>query len=406
MSIKEKTGWIKKALQEGNGILRLAPTWVPRSFLMPGGRLKLDTRDLYILGADRGGICERWLASTTKADNGPGTAEDEGLSYIVVGDGTKTKKILLKEAIELAGDRFLGEEAMNKYGDWVVLAKIYDYCGPTPFHAHQNDEYAQKVGRLGKPEAYYFPVQFNFIPNNFPYSFFGLKSGTTKGNIIDCLKRWDKGDNGVLNYSKAYKLKLGTGWDVPAGILHGPGSLATYEVQRASDVHAMFQSMMEGRPVPWDLVVKDVPKEYQQDFGYIVNILDWKGNLDPEFAKNYYCEPIFVEDQKVMEEKGYIEKWVVYKSDYFSAKELTVFPGRSVTIHDEAAYGAIVVQGRGTVGSAEVETPTLIQFEQLTSDEFFITAQAANTLKVTNISRYENLVILKHFGPSNPNLLS
>ncbi|HMF15950.1 MAG TPA: hypothetical protein VKE98_02035, partial [Gemmataceae bacterium] len=31
---------IKQALAASGGILRLAPTWVPRSFLMPGRRLK------------------------------------------------------------------------------------------------------------------------------------------------------------------------------------------------------------------------------------------------------------------------------------------------------------------------------------------------------------------------------
>ena len=73
---------VREALKSGEGIVRLAPCWVPRSFLMPGGRLKLDPRDLYALGAHRGGIDERWFSSTTKADNGPLTAQDEGLSYI------------------------------------------------------------------------------------------------------------------------------------------------------------------------------------------------------------------------------------------------------------------------------------------------------------------------------------
>ena len=66
---------------------------------MPGGRLKLDPRDLYILGAERGGIDERWFASTTKAANGPLTAADEGLSYIEF----KGKKVLLKDAIDIGG---------------------------------------------------------------------------------------------------------------------------------------------------------------------------------------------------------------------------------------------------------------------------------------------------------------
>lgn len=70
-------------LNQGEGILRLTPTWVPRAAYVPGGRLKLDPRDLFALGLHRGGINTRWLSSTTKADNGPLTAEDEGLSDAV-----------------------------------------------------------------------------------------------------------------------------------------------------------------------------------------------------------------------------------------------------------------------------------------------------------------------------------
>src|SRR2546426_4735735 len=93
---------ICEALKAGEGVVRLAPCWVPRSFLMPGGRLKLDPRDLYALGAHRGGIDERWFSSTTHAANGPLTAPDEGLSYIEC-DG---KKVLLKDAIATSGDKF------------------------------------------------------------------------------------------------------------------------------------------------------------------------------------------------------------------------------------------------------------------------------------------------------------
>lgn len=404
MNDKEKVKLLEKALDEGKGILRLAPTWVPRSFLIPGGRLKLDPRDLYVLGANRGGICERWLASTTNADNGPGTPPDEGLSYIVIQDGTKVKKVLLKDAIELMGDRFLGDEFINRYGGWMVLCKFFDNQGPIPHHLHQSDKHAAKVGRLGKPEAYYFPPQLNFTMGNFPYTFFGLEPGTTKDDIIKCLERWNEGDNGILNYSKAYKLKPGTGWNVPPGILHAPGSLVTYEPQRASDVLAMFQSMVEGRPVPRELLVKDVPEEYRNDLDYIVDMLDWEANVDPEFAKHHYMEPLPVLPIEEMKEMGYIEKWIAYRSSYFSAKELTVFPGKTVTIKDRAAYGLIVVQGYGRVENIQVESPTLIRFGQLTNDELFITKEAASELKITNLSECENLVMLKHFGPGNPDL--
>ena len=45
-----------RALEAGDGLLRLTPAWVPRSFLHPGRRIKLFPGDLYAFGANRGGI--------------------------------------------------------------------------------------------------------------------------------------------------------------------------------------------------------------------------------------------------------------------------------------------------------------------------------------------------------------
>jgi hypothetical protein len=67
---------IENGLDQGKGILRLAPAWVPRTFCVPGRRIKLHPDDTYVLGLERGGIDERWLSSTVRADNGPLTAED------------------------------------------------------------------------------------------------------------------------------------------------------------------------------------------------------------------------------------------------------------------------------------------------------------------------------------------
>ena len=301
------------------------------------------------------------------------------------------------------GDTFLGAGVMKEHGGWNLLCKFFDNLGPIPHHMHQNDADAKRVGRKGKPEAYYFPPQYNFKDNNFPYTFMGLEPGTTKDQVRQCLERWNEGDNGILYHSKAYKLKPGTGWQIDAGILHAPGSLVTYEPQVNSDVFGMFQSLVEGRAVPWNLLVKDVPPEHHQDLDYIINMLDWDANVDPEFAKNRLFHPAPVQHEGEMSEQGYSEKWVVYSTGFYSAKELTVFPRRSVTIRDAAAYGLIVVQGWGSVGKMEVETPSLIRFGEMTKDELFVTADAArNGIVITNRSDTENLVMLKHFGPGNP----
>jgi hypothetical protein len=104
-----------------------------------------------------------------------------------------------------------------------------------------------------------------------------------------------------------------------------------------------------------------------------------------------------------MAEAGYSEKWIVWSTPHYSAKELTVLPGHKVTIRDDAAYGLILTSGYGRIGVHEVETPSLIRYGQMTSDELFVTADAAsNGVIIHNTSATENLVMLKHFGPGNP----
>jgi hypothetical protein len=113
-----------------------------------------------------------------------------------------------------------------------------------------------------------------------------------------------------------------------------------------------------------------------------------------------------IKDLKEMEAEGYVENWVCYLSDAFSAKELTVFPGQSVTIKDSAAYGLIMMQGHGKMGVWDIETPALIRYGQLTNDEFFISEKAAmEGVRITNKSTTDPIVMLKHFGPGNPDMV-
>ena len=391
---------IESALNRGKGVLRLMPNWVPRSFCVPGKRLKLHPNDYYAYGGHRGGIDERWFSSTTKADNGPETLPDEGLSYVYVEEGAQGK-VLLKEAIEASGNEILGPEVMKRFGGWVMYSKFFDNQEPLPFHVHQTDARAADVGRKGKPEAYYFPRQLNNHGGWFPYTFFGLHPKTTKGDIKHCLENWDIGDNRILDLSKAYLLRPGTGWDVPPGILHAPGSLLTYEPQRASDVFSMFQSLVWEVYTPKELLLKDVPAARHHDLDYLVDLLDWDLNVDPYFYENRFMPPKPVAPIEQMQAEGYEENWIVYKSDMFSAKELTILPGKSAVIKDDGPYGVIVIQGKGSFGVLDVDSPAMIRFGQMTQDELFVTAKAANEgIRISNTSDTDNLVMLKHFGPN------
>jgi hypothetical protein len=392
---------VRQVLEAGEGILRLAPTWVPRSFLMPGRRIKLAPQDVYALGAHRGGIDERWFGSTTPAAN-DNREIDEGYSYVVHGG---RKAFTLKKAIEEFGERIVGPAIWKKYQRWPVYSKFFDNLGPIPHHMHQNNEQAAKVGQQGKPESYYFPPQLNAIGNNFPYTFFGLEPGTKKEDIVECLRRWNKGDNGILNYSKAYRLQPGTGWLVPPCVLHAPGSLVTYEPQWGSDVFGMYQSMVEGRAVPWGLLVKDMPRDKHKDLEYLVEQLDWAGNVNPKFKDSHYLEPIV--HAGGADGAGFVDKWIVYGEvageQLFSAKELTIEPGQTVTIKDNGAYGLIAVQGTGKVGKHALQTPAMIRYGELTEDEYFVSHEAAAQGVAFQNTGTEPLVTLRYFGPAvNP----
>lgn len=394
----------EQAWEQGEGVVRLAPVRVPRSFCRPGQRIKLHPDDYYILGLERGGIDERWLSSTTRAENGPATAEDEGLSYIVA-DEAGSRRVLLRDAVAELQGKLIGDELWRKYEKWPMYAKFFDNKGPLPHHVHHGKAHAARVGRSFKPEMYFFPAQLNNHGGEFPFTFFGFNPETTKEQVKASLQSFAKGDNRILELSRSFKLASDTGWDVPPGLLHAPGSLCTYEPQFASDVFAMYQSVLyNGQCVPESLLWQYTPEEEIDNFDYLIDVIDWDLNVDPDLHANRFMAPLPVGDRDEMREAGYFEEWICYKCDVASAKRLTVQPGRAVTIRDAAAYGLIVLQGRGKLGVWDIETPSLIRYGQLTNDEFFVSAAAAKKgVTIVNPSNADPIVLLKHFA-ENPDL--
>ena len=395
---------LRAFLAESRGVLRLTPTWVPRSFCRPGKRIKLHPDDYYALGAARGGIDERWFASTTHAENGPETPEDEGLSYIALNEDA-SEKILLRDAVQMLGAELIGEALWNKYHGWAMFSKYFDNLGPLPHHIHHNDEYAAKVGAKGKPEMYFFPSQVNNHPGEFGYTFLGLQPETTREQVKESLENFTKGDNRLLDLSQAYVLTPDTGWDVPPGLLHAPGSMCTYEPQFASDVYAMYQSVLYGgHCVEEALLWKNCPEEEIGNVDYLLDVIDWDLNTDPDLHKNRFMKPIPAGDADEMKAAGYLDEWICYRCPVVSAKRLTVYPGQTVTIRDGAAYGFIAVQGSGSINGHRIETPTLIRYGEATRDEFFVSHDAATAgVVIENTSPCEPLVMLKHFS-DNPDL--
>ena len=387
---------IKHLVEKNEGLLKLIPNFVPRRFSQPGKRLRLHPDDYYALGLKRGAIKERWFSSVIPAMNGDLAPKDEGMSYVSLSDDPNGR-ILFKDVVEELGSELIGEELMQKYGTWPMYSKFFDFMHPLFHHVHLMDKHANEVGRLGKPECYYYPPQYNDHPGTFPHTYFGFDPDVTKEEVKERLTCYEATDNRITEISRAYRIQLGTGWYTPAGVVHAPGSYLTYEPQWNSDVNSVYENVTSGEVYDYDFLVENCPSDKKRDLDYVISFLDWEKNVDPHYRKNYYRPPIVSS-----EDKTHCEKWVVYGNPYICAKELTVNPGESFISVDQAAYGCIFVQGHGAFGVFEAEAAGMLRYGQLSADEYFVSETAAKKgVLIKNTSKYEPIVILKHFGPNN-----
>lgn len=305
---------------------------------------RLHPDDYYALGTRRGSIKERWFSSVIPAMNGPLAPPDEGMSYVAP-DENGEHKFLFKDAVDEMGAELIGEELIARYGTWPMYSKFFDYEAPLFHHLHLTNEAAGRIGRAGKPEAYYFPPQLNNYLGQFPVTYFGYDPDVTPQMVKERLLRYEAGDNRITELSRAYRIELGTGWYTPPGVVHAPVSVLTYEPQWNSDVNSVHENITAGEVYPYEFLAENCPEDEQRNIDYILTLMDWDKNVDPHYKKHYFRPPLPAQSGD-----GFEEKWITYGNPYFGAKELTVLPGQTVKVTDPVAYGCILVQGHGKFG--------------------------------------------------------
>ena len=381
---------VEDALARGNGILRLEPAWVARDSMPSGRRLGLKEGE-YEVG-ERGWISERWLASTTRADNRVGPP-DEGLSYLAL---PGEARITLRQAVEVAGAAIMGEDYARTHSGLGRLAKLFDYVDRIPFHLHQGKAHAALVGRNPKEEAYYFPEGVDMGAR--PETFFGVHPSIVDRQeyevLLPHLVEWK--DDLILKHSRAYYQAPGEGFHLPAGVPHAPGTALTVELQEDSDVFAVLQARVAGKIIPKELLYKDIRPQDRERYGEraILNQVNWEVSGDPYFYENRHTCPQPVAERR--QEDGE-ESWIFYNSTKFSGKKLVVKPGRSFTSVDRGVYSLLVWRGRGRYDGHEIEAGTFDRDELLVAH-----AKATEPISVENTG-HEDLVIFKFFGPDiNP----
>jgi hypothetical protein len=374
-------------LSAGNGVLRLEPAWVARDFLPPGRRLGLP-EEAYDVG-ERGYICERWLGSTTPADNRVGP-DDEGLSYVATEDGTR---LTLMDAVSSASDLVMGAEYAASHPDGLGrLPKIFDYGARLPYHIHPPQEYASLVGHKAKDEAYYFPPGVDMGPH--PETFLGVHPWIVREQaqevLLPYLVDWDS--DLILRHAPAQLQVVDEGFHVRSGVLHAPGTALTVELQEDSDVLAMFQALNAGKIISKDLLFKDVRPEDRRAHGerFPLGFVEWEVNGDPYFYENNRLSPQPIEPGP---SAGASESWIFYNTRKFSGKKLVVEPGASVDVTEPGVYSLLVWSGSGRYGGHDVRGG------DATLDELLVSHDVAIRPHPVENTGSEDLVVLKFFGP-------
>ena len=376
---------VEKALAAGNGILRLEPAWVARDFLPPGRRLGLKESE-YNVG-ERGWICERWIGSTTRADNRI-SPPDEGLSYLAL----EGARVTLKDAVESAPELLMGAEYSRTHKGLGRLAKIFDFGARIPYHLHQRQEDVAKLGRTSKEEAYYFPEGVDMGPH--PETFFGVHPSIVERKQFDVLLPYlvEWKDDLILRYARAYLQCPDEGFHLPSGGLHAPGTALTIELQEDSDVFAMLQALNAGKIISKELLFKDVHPDDRKRMAEraVLNQIDWVVSGDPYFYENRHTSP---QPAPGGSQPGGNEFWIYYNTHKFSGTKLVVKPGGMFSSVDKGVYNILVWRGSGRYDGHEVAAGDFRKDELLVSH-----ARATTPLVVENTGR-DNLLIIKFFGP-------
>jgi len=377
---------VSNLLEDGNGILRIKPSLVARSGFKSGKNLGLKENE-YDKGK-RGEITERWICSTTKADNiiGP---EDEGLSCIHSDSGLS---ITLKEAIDYAKELIIGRDYSLKHANLGMLVKILDYSDRITYHYHQMEKDASLVGKNSKEEAYYFPEDA-FLGKH-PETFFGvhpyIAEKDNHGIILQHLIDWNS--DLILKHSRAYIQARDDGFHLPAGIPHAPGSALTIEIQECSDIYGNLQALYMGKVMPKETLFCNIRKEDREILGEkaIINQIDWVKSGDPFFYENRHTPPILIEESKQVEGEEY---WIFYNTKKFSGKKLVIHPNSSYISKDKGVYSILVWKGKGKFDSLAIEARNFNYDELLVSYD-----KAIKPIKIENSSN-SDLQIFKFYGP-------
>ena len=277
---------VEKALEQGKGDPAPGAELGAALVLRSRKENQAPPRRLLRVRRRAGGIDERWFSSTTPADNGPKTSPNEGLCFVVLEDGGRTEKVTLRDAMAELKGAIIGERIWNKVqGLAHVLQVLRQQGGAPPPRASQGPAREARSGRTESPNRIISPCRTTTTGQTIrtPSSACGPERQRTRWP--SACETSPKGDNKITNLSTGLRAwSRGRAGTFPRESFMPPGSLCTYEPQKASDIFAMYQSLTGDAIISEELLWKNTPPDKVGNIDYMIEVLDWEANVDPDFV--------------------------------------------------------------------------------------------------------------------------
>ena len=340
---------MEELLLRFDGVLKLKPEYVHRFYpdldRMGQKRLKRSPREW---------IPERWIGSSVSAVNAPGIPTG-GLSMLA----DVRKPIALRDAIKAAPERMLGPDLLAAHGpEFRVLVKVLDPADAIIFHLHATDKQVRRMPRrfkghrFGKDEAYYFLPSVPKGP--MPYTHVGLHDGVTRKQLLKAVRR---GAPHALELSPCLYQEYETGFFVPAGVPHRPGTALTLEVQQPSDVNTFLETEAGGRRMS--------PREVHAGFKSMEEAF---GLIELETSRRVGKLTDYRLVPRVDRRSAGGEVATIYPDDVcrkFAGRRIRVT--RSLTYRENSPFVLWIWRGRGTLNGRRLAS----------GDEFFVANDTA-----------------------------
>ena len=320
---------------------------------------------------NRGGIDERWFASTTPAANENRTP-DEGLSYVVARRQAASRS---RDAVAGGGRELIGDAIWNKYKTLAgLLASSSTTWARSRTTCTRATSRPRWSARKASPRATTSRRSSTTSATTSPTPSWAWSPARPRTQVRKCLENWNKGDNGILDLSQGLppeaRHRLA---DSARACCTRPARSAPTSRSGAPTCSACTSRWSKAATCRGRCSSRTCPRRSTRTSTSSSSSSTGRRTSIRTSRTTTTSSRSPVGDTA---SEGYVDNWIVYgKVDgeqLFTAKELTVDARPEGHDQGQRRLRPHLRPGRRPDQQAPAEQPEVIRFHELTEDEVFV----------------------------------